>query len=84
MCGGGTALRTRACHGTAKNEDGEDKAAICGGLLLEGRACNAIPCPPSGHWTYWEGWTACSKSCEAGKKNRTRTCMLPRTRTGRM
>lgn len=44
----------------------------CEGEALESCSCNSQGCPVDCEWSVWTDWTACSKSCAGGNKNRTR------------
>ncbi|KAG5680582.1 hypothetical protein PVAND_010079 [Polypedilum vanderplanki] len=49
----------------------------CDGLDVEERVCAIGICPINGGWSNWSTWSACSKSCGKGYKNRTRICNNP-------
>ena len=70
-CGGGARSRSRTCSG--RLHGGID----CSGGSVGTDACNAQPCPIDGGWSTWGTWTACSKTCSAGTKHRSRTCTNP-------
>ena len=73
-CGGGTSKRIRDCilvglrNGNGTNFHG------CDGDTWEMKACNTENCPT---WTQWTEWTQCTKSCEGGRRVRTRDCKVP-------
>ncbi len=73
-CGGGQTKRIRNCLlPQARNVNGTNLHG-CPGDTWEMKACNTEGCPT---WTEWTPWTACTKTCEGGKRVRTRECKVP-------
>ncbi|XP_053377847.1 SCO-spondin-like isoform X2 [Mercenaria mercenaria] len=68
-CGGGNQTRDRQCKWPS-NVHGND----CSGDSMETKACNTDLCPVDGVWSEWFEWTACSATCNLGRRTRTRNC----------
>ncbi|KAL3315722.1 hypothetical protein Ciccas_005642 [Cichlidogyrus casuarinus] len=79
-CGGGIKRRTRKCDNPAPTEGGADCPA--NEANTQDEQCNTELCPINGEWSNWSSWSACSKSCGAGLKSRTRTCTEPSPSNG--
>ena len=45
---------------------------------IEVKSCNLHQCPEDGSWQQWLSWTACSRTCGAGRQRRQRFCNQPR------
>lgn len=41
-----------------------------------------VKCPVDGNWTMWSPYSACSKPCGVGLRERSRSCTNPRPRNG--
>ncbi|XP_070563732.1 A disintegrin and metalloproteinase with thrombospondin motifs adt-1-like [Ptychodera flava] len=77
-CEGGTQIRIRLCN---------NPSPIYGGIPCEGlerlqQYCNTHKCPVHGLWTLWTPWSKCSKPCNAGLKERVRSCDNPPAQYG--
>jgi len=66
--GGGTQYYTRQPVSPPKTPD---YGAACPPLRLK-TSCNDFECPVQCQLGDWEGWSACSKSCDGGMKRRVR------------
>ncbi|XP_060564396.1 coadhesin-like [Ruditapes philippinarum] len=67
-CGGGTKTRTRTCTNPSPTVNGQ----VCIGNSLDRDICNTRGCP---NWSSWSTWGQCSEPCDAGIRERTRTCV---------
>eukprot|EP00930_Biecheleria_cincta_P054939 TRINITY_DN41312_c0_g1_i1.p1 TRINITY_DN41312_c0_g1~~TRINITY_DN41312_c0_g1_i1.p1 ORF type:complete len:1369 (-),score=168.96 TRINITY_DN41312_c0_g1_i1:58-3600(-) len=67
-CGGGEMNRSRS-----KMVAEEYGGKHCEGEAQESCACNSQGCPVDCKWSAWTVWSACSKSCDGGSRNRTRS-----------
>jgi uncharacterized protein YegL len=70
VCGGGEMDVTRTVVAEA------DGGAPCPPLLLK-RACNQQECPQDCEVGDWSGWSACSKDCGGGVRQRVRLVSTP-------
>jgi len=70
-CGGGQTFRDREVLVHARN-----LGKPCSGSVHEVQACNTLACAHSRNidcqWSQWDEWSACSRSCGGGQKNRHR------------
>ncbi|PVD21525.1 hypothetical protein C0Q70_17323 [Pomacea canaliculata] len=69
-CGGGQRKRFRTCSNPPPSSSGRP----CVGSPEDADACSVPPCPVDGHWTPWSEWSACSRTCDGGTKERYRLC----------
>lgn len=76
-CGHGTQVRTRTVVNEAAN------GGTCHGALSEIRPCNEGTCPVHCEVSEWTRWTACTKSCGGGSKERTRSVFTAANNLGR-
>ncbi|XP_071118257.1 A disintegrin and metalloproteinase with thrombospondin motifs adt-1-like [Haliotis cracherodii] len=67
-CGDGSRTRTRTCL-RASDASGE-----CVGEAVKTEVCSN-KCQLPAVWGEWSGWGTCSKTCGAGQKRRTRSCL---------
>merc|ERR1719334_3060394 len=72
-CGAGTKKRIRQCNNPAPAHGGAD----CVGPTYETAACKVKECPVNGGWGNYSAYGACSTTCGAGKKTRSRQCNNP-------
>ncbi|EUB62928.1 Hemicentin-1 [Echinococcus granulosus] len=72
-CGRGVQMRGRLCESPAPRNGG----AYCVGENAETRACLQAFCPVDGVWGSWGPWSACSSTCGAGLRHRSRKCDSP-------
>ncbi|XP_071164274.1 uncharacterized protein [Mytilus edulis] len=72
-CGAGSKARTRTCTNPAPVGAGSQ----CSGSTTESSSCNLVTCPINGNWGQWAQWNACSTTCEAGTRSRSRSCNNP-------
>ncbi|XP_070201278.1 uncharacterized protein [Littorina saxatilis] len=74
-CGDGTSQRIRTCRNPPPNACGKQ----CPGQDLQTQNCNLETCcvPLNGNWSPWAEWSACSKTCSGGSRQRTRACDSP-------
>ena len=64
-CGEGTQSRSRSC-----SQEGQ-----CDGDALQTQSCTGPDgACPSGSWTEWSAWNACSAGCGEGVQSRSREC----------
>ncbi|KAJ7352814.1 hypothetical protein OS493_033624 [Desmophyllum pertusum] len=74
-CKEGKQSRTRECNSPAAQFGGKK----CEGNSKETDTCNEnVPCPVDGMWGSWTTWTACSKTCGYGIRERKRVCDNPK------
>jgi len=66
-CGGGV----RTCESVISREAANGGRACPG--RIDDHKCNAKPCPEDCVTTAWSKWSACSKTCGAGKQTRSRS-----------
>jgi len=66
-CGGGQSARLRS-----KRVESAYGGLECEGLSLVKQPCGEAPCPIDCKWKEWNAWTACTKSCSGGQRNRVR------------
>ncbi|KAL5963271.1 Hemicentin-1 [Taenia solium] len=64
---------SRLCESPAPRNGG----AYCVGENTETRACLQAFCPVDGVWGSWSPWSACSSTCGAGLRHRSRKCDSP-------
>jgi hemicentin len=70
-CGGGQRQRTRQFE--------TNSTANCTPQnLLDTLPCNIGCCPVDGGFTPWSDWSACTKACGSGTRERYRSCTNPR------
>ncbi|KAL5107767.1 Hemicentin-1 [Taenia crassiceps] len=72
-CGRGVQIRKRLCESPAPRNGG----AYCVGENTETRVCLQAFCPVDGVWGSWSPWSACSSTCGAGLRHRSRKCDSP-------
>ncbi|XP_077999764.1 coadhesin-like [Glandiceps talaboti] len=77
-CEGGTQIRVRLCNSPSPLYGGMP----CEGENRQSKSCNIHRCPVHGGWTLWTAWSKCSKPCDAGLKDRIRTCTNPAAQYG--
>jgi competence ComEA-like helix-hairpin-helix protein len=78
-CGGGTKYRTKAIEADAQ---GSGKA--CAEFTRkETVPCNLKACDVDCQYTQWSSWTACTKSCGTGTKDRTRIIQVQAVANGK-
>lgn len=71
-CGGGTHSRTRPCvSGNCPLGSGS-----------ETRQCNVLPCQTISFWSEWGQYSACTATCGAGTRTKTRVCIGSRNCPG--
>uniref|UniRef100_A0A1I8IDX3 TSP1_spondin domain-containing protein n=1 Tax=Macrostomum lignano TaxID=282301 RepID=A0A1I8IDX3_9PLAT len=46
--------------------------------LKETESCATDNCPVHGYYKDWSAWSACTKTCGGGNRNRTRECVPPK------
>eukprot|EP01137_Pigoraptor_chileana_P012905 Opistho-2@4489 len=69
-CGAGTQTRTRQILVQA-----EHNGALCTGSASDSQACTGVTCPVDCAWGNYTAFGACSNTCGAGKKTRTRSIL---------
>ena len=72
-CGPGKRERMRKCDNPPPKFGGEN----CPGSDRQTMPCSLSDCPVDGKWGLWSPWTACSATCGAAKRSRTRGCDHP-------
>lgn len=72
-CGGGTRMQTRTCTNPAPQFGGR----ACIGSDTQITDCNTQPCPVDGGFTDWKDEGICSKPCDGGLQQQSRTCTNP-------
>uniref|UniRef100_A0A5K3F2B7 Hemicentin-1 n=1 Tax=Mesocestoides corti TaxID=53468 RepID=A0A5K3F2B7_MESCO len=72
-CGRGIQMRKRLCDSPPPKNGG----SYCVGDNTETRPCLQAFCPVDGVWGSWTPWSACSSSCGAGLRQRSRKCDSP-------
>ncbi|XP_078703551.1 SCO-spondin-like [Branchiostoma floridae x Branchiostoma belcheri] len=73
-CDGGTRRRYRS----GSNPPAQDGGRLCQGVSEQLEVCNTQPCiPPTGGWSRWTPWSACSVTCSNGTQYRYRSCSTP-------
>ncbi|XP_066920815.1 SCO-spondin-like isoform X2 [Clytia hemisphaerica] len=77
-CGGGVQERFRACNSPSPQFGGKK----CSGFAKSVKVCNTNRCPIHGNWGPWQGYGACSKSCNGGIQHRIRECNNPAPKYG--
>ncbi|XP_062512619.1 hemicentin-1-like isoform X1 [Corticium candelabrum] len=78
-CTGGFKTRIRICNNPRPHYGGKS----CSGFAHQSSVCNAQACPVNGEWSYWQTWSACSRSCRpGGQRNRRRSCSNPTPQHG--
>ncbi|XP_022799542.1 SCO-spondin-like [Stylophora pistillata] len=77
-CGSGSRQRFRSCTNPRPKHGGRP----CIGPTRVKMTCNKNQCPVHGGWSSWSGWTLCTKSCETGTQERSRSCTNPRPQHG--
>ena len=63
----------RKCDNPPPKYGGES----CVGSDRQTMPCSLSDCPVDGKWGLWSPWTACSATCGAAKRSRTRECDHP-------
>ena len=76
----GYQTRSRECNNPAPKYGGQSCDRL--GAAKQIRACNIFPCPIDGGWGRWSGFSDCSKTCESGRRERTRKCNNPKPQYG--
>ncbi|XP_028514725.1 proprotein convertase subtilisin/kexin type 6, partial [Exaiptasia diaphana] len=79
-CGGGRKHRDRHCTYPRPRYGGRDCREL--GKAKDSRDCNKQSCPVDGGYSQWTPWSSCTKTCEEGTRNRTRSCTNPRPQHG--
>ncbi len=73
-CGTGVKIRRRTCTDPSPSGGG----AACQGASEERGVCTPTrQCPVDGVWSSWGEYGACSVTCGAGNRKRSRTCSQP-------
>ncbi len=81
VCGGGLKTQTRSCTSPAPSNGGSQ----CEGNPSQQVSCNSQACSPSpvnGGWSDWVNSGSCSKECDGGVQNQTRSCTSPAPSNG--
>lgn len=79
-CGNGSKFRTRNCSNPSPQYGGRNCSKF--GPPIEMVPCFLRHCPIHGHFGNWSEFGPCSRSCNIGRKNRTRMCDSPRPQYG--
>ena len=74
-CENGTKTRTRNCSNPEPQHGGKNCSHL--GVSVEVQRCFLLKCPVHGGFTEWTTFSACSRTCGVGLKNRTRYCTNP-------
>ncbi|XP_062508236.1 A disintegrin and metalloproteinase with thrombospondin motifs adt-1-like [Corticium candelabrum] len=78
-CKRGSKTRIRFCNNPKPRYGGKS----CSGFAYQTSVCNSQACPVNGEWSYWETWSACSRSCRpGGQRSRRRSCSNPKPQHG--
>lgn len=72
-CGYGLQKRSRSCTNPPAMHGGK----ACEGNSVDSRSCIKVECPVNGKWSAWSSYSSCSKTCDGGRKTRTRKCDSP-------
>ncbi|XP_074643886.1 contactin-associated protein like 5-3-like [Tubulanus polymorphus] len=59
---------------TRTNNEAMHGGKECEGKNQSEQPCYSGVCPKPGDWLEWGVWSACSRSCDGGQRNRTRVC----------
>lgn len=74
-CGTGTRYKTRTCDHPKPQHNGLNCSRL--GPAKHVIPCNVFPCPIHGGYSAWTEFSPCDKTCNNGRKFRTRKCNQP-------
>eukprot|EP00121_Abeoforma_whisleri_P006799 Awhi_evm1s6191 len=77
-CNIGLKTRERTCDSPVPEFGGKR----CEGTTSERKKCNKQSCPIDGGFSKWSSWSTCSSECDAGTKEKTRSCTNPTPKYG--